>query len=93
MGVVWQWELPWVIRRFDDNTITDVIFHLQYTAHDGGQKLRQLRNYAIGLIEQDANRRHIRRSLSSLQYQAAIFERIDTTVEGEDNRVVRRISV
>ena len=37
-GAISQWklELPTKIRRFDYDTITDVIFHLRYTARDGG---------------------------------------------------------
>lgn len=38
----WQLELPTVIRRFDYNTITDVIFHIQYTARDGGSGLQSM---------------------------------------------------
>jgi hypothetical protein len=37
---LWQLELPTVIRRFDYNTITDVILQLKYTARDGGSTLR-----------------------------------------------------
>lgn len=42
-GVVseWQLELPADVRQFDYDTISDVIFHLRYTAREGGGLLRQ----------------------------------------------------
>ncbi|KAG9045865.1 putative Insecticidal toxin complex protein TccB2, partial [Serendipita sp. 407] len=37
----WRLQLPTVVRRFDYSTITDVIFHIRYTARDGGSVFRQ----------------------------------------------------
>jgi hypothetical protein len=37
---VYSLELPTVIKRFDYDTITDVIFHIHYTARDGGDNFR-----------------------------------------------------
>jgi hypothetical protein len=41
-GAISQWklELPTKIRRFDYDTISDVIFHLRYTARDGGSSFQ-----------------------------------------------------
>lgn len=35
----WRLELPSELRQFDYNTITDVIFHIRYTAREGGALL------------------------------------------------------
>jgi len=32
----WTLKLPWAIRPFDYATISDVVLHVSYTAHDGG---------------------------------------------------------
>ena len=37
----WRLELPSDIRQFDYNTITDIIFHIRYTAREGGKTLGQ----------------------------------------------------
>ena len=37
----WTLELPDDFRQFDYDTISDVIFHIRYTAKDGGDKLKQ----------------------------------------------------
>jgi hypothetical protein len=37
----WRLELPAEFRQFDYDTIPDVIFHMQYTARDGGGVLKQ----------------------------------------------------
>jgi hypothetical protein len=37
----WRLELPDAFRQFDYDTIPDVIFHLQYTAREGGAMLKQ----------------------------------------------------
>jgi receptor-binding and translocation channel-forming TcA subunit of Tc toxin len=37
----WSLELPDDFRTFDYNTISDVILHLQYTARDGGDALKE----------------------------------------------------
>jgi len=36
----WRLELPTQFRQFDYDTISDVIFHMRYTARDGGTDLR-----------------------------------------------------
>jgi hypothetical protein len=38
---VYSLELPTTIKRFDYDTITDVIFHIHYTARDGGDNFRK----------------------------------------------------
>ncbi|MGI0486474.1 transposase family protein [Pantanalinema rosaneae CENA516] len=38
----WQLEIPTAFKQFDFNTISDVIFHLKYTARDGGSSFRAL---------------------------------------------------
>lgn len=38
---IYSLELPNVIQRFDYDTITDVIFHIHYTARDGGDNFRK----------------------------------------------------
>lgn len=42
-GVIsrWKLELPDEFRQFDYNTISDVILHMQYTARNGGDNLKQ----------------------------------------------------
>jgi hypothetical protein len=42
MGAVssWRLQLPDQFRPFDYATISDVIFHIRYTARDGGESLR-----------------------------------------------------
>lgn len=43
-GVISEWRLELLSRdmpQFDYDTITDVIFHLRYTAREGGEPLRQ----------------------------------------------------
>jgi hypothetical protein len=37
----WKLQLPQNFRQFDYNTITDVILHMQYTARQGGDQLRE----------------------------------------------------
>jgi hypothetical protein len=37
----WRLDLPAEFRQFDYDTISDVIFHLQYTAREGGGMLKQ----------------------------------------------------
>ncbi|OQP55794.1 neuraminidase-like domain-containing protein [Niastella populi] len=37
----WRLELPDAFRQFDYDTIPDVVFHLQYTAREGGSMLKQ----------------------------------------------------
>jgi hypothetical protein len=37
----WKLELPSAFRQFDYNTISDVIFHVRYTARQGGAQLRE----------------------------------------------------
>jgi hypothetical protein len=37
----WRLELPAEFRQFDYDTIPDVIFHMQYTAREGGGMLKQ----------------------------------------------------
>lgn len=44
----WQLELPADIRQFNYDTISDVIFHLRYTAREGGAVLR---NAAVGNLK------------------------------------------
>jgi hypothetical protein len=41
-GVISQWQLtlPSDVPQFDHDTITDVTFHLRYTAREGGQSLK-----------------------------------------------------
>ena len=39
---VYSLELPTAIKRFDYDTITDVIFHIHYTARDGGDNFRKM---------------------------------------------------
>lgn len=48
-GVVstWRLELPTEIRKFDYNTISDVLLHIQYTALDGGICLRNAANESV----------------------------------------------
>jgi hypothetical protein len=40
----WRLELPTGFRAFDYNTISDVILHMNYTARDGGDALKQAVN-------------------------------------------------
>lgn len=50
-GVVhsrWRIELPEEYRPFDYSTITDAVLHLRYTAREGGERLRDAANAAIG---------------------------------------------
>lgn len=41
-GVISEWrlELPKEFRQFDYHTISDVVFHIKYTARDGGETLK-----------------------------------------------------
>jgi len=43
----WRLELPKNFRQFDYSTIPDVIFHLAYTARDGGSTLKESAENAI----------------------------------------------
>ncbi|KAM0226548.1 hypothetical protein ACHAQD_000471 [Fusarium lateritium] len=43
----WHLELPTEIKRFDYETISDVLLHVQYTALDGGPCLRAAANQSI----------------------------------------------
>jgi hypothetical protein len=43
----WRLELPTVIRKFDYESISDVLLHVQYTAHDGGATLKAAANGAV----------------------------------------------
>ena len=43
----WRLEIPSSIRPFDFNTISDVIIQLNYTAHDGGDLLKDRANAAL----------------------------------------------
>jgi Tc toxin complex TcA C-terminal TcB-binding domain/Neuraminidase-like domain len=43
----WRIELPQDCNQFDFRTISDVIFHLKYTAKDGGEPLRQAARAAV----------------------------------------------
>lgn len=52
-GIVseWQLELPADVRQFDYDTISDVILHVRYTAHDArspGRKLSVLKQGGSG---------------------------------------------
>lgn len=38
----WRIELPGDVRQFDYNSISDVILHIQYTARQGGDQLKQV---------------------------------------------------
>ena len=44
----WRLELPVGYCRFDYSTITDVIFNLNYTSVDGGDKLKQNASLIVG---------------------------------------------
>ena len=48
-GVISEWrlELPDEFRQFDYNTISDVIFHMSYTARDGGDTFKKTVNNAL----------------------------------------------
>lgn len=48
-GVVTRWriELPTKVRQFDYDTISDVVFHVNYTALEGGAVFRQARENAL----------------------------------------------
>lgn len=48
-GVISQWrlELPKEFRQFDYNTISDVIFHINYTARDGGDPFKEAVNNSL----------------------------------------------
>ncbi|SDW57229.1 hypothetical protein SAMN05444487_104152 [Marininema mesophilum] len=49
----WRLELPASFRQFDYNTIADVIFHVRYTARQGGTPLReQAINHLKSLVEE-----------------------------------------
>jgi hypothetical protein len=48
----WRLELPAEFRQFDYNSISDVIFHVRYTARSGGGVLRQkATEHLRGLVE------------------------------------------
>ncbi len=44
----WRIELPGKYPQFDYDTIADVVLHLQYTAREGGPRLRELAEGALG---------------------------------------------
>ena len=48
-GVISRWylELPPDTNQFDLDSISDVVFHLKYTARDGGEPLRQTARSAV----------------------------------------------
>ncbi|KAF5544565.1 toxin subunit [Fusarium napiforme] len=49
-GVIssWNLDLPTEIRKFDYDTISDVVVQIQYTAQEGGSLLRAAANEAVG---------------------------------------------
>lgn len=48
-GVIssWRIDLPTEIRKFDYESISDVLIHIQYTAQEGGALLRAVANEAV----------------------------------------------
>ncbi len=40
VGSRWKLEMPTEFRQFDYDSISDVVLHIQYTAREGGQQLR-----------------------------------------------------
>ncbi|GAB1312051.1 BTB domain-containing protein [Madurella fahalii] len=50
----WRLELPGALRRFDYETISDVLLHVRYTAREGGVCLRAAANAAIRTATQVA---------------------------------------
>ena len=53
-GVIsrWRLELPTNFRQFDYDTISDVIFHINYTAREGGSKLKEA---AVTTLQESIN--------------------------------------
>jgi hypothetical protein len=43
----WRLEFPSTIRRFDFESISDVVLRVQYTASDGGARLRSFANVTV----------------------------------------------
>ncbi|MGV3764390.1 Tc toxin subunit A-related protein [Parapedobacter sp.] len=43
----WRLELPTVVKKFDYQTITDIIVHVRYTAREGGTSLKTVANAAL----------------------------------------------
>lgn len=57
----WQLDLPTEVKRFDYQSISDVLLHVQYTAVEGGACLRDVANGAVraavrGVSESEAAR-------------------------------------
>ena len=54
-GVIsrWRLELPKNFRQFDYDTISDVIFHINYTAREGGGTLKEA---AVTTLQESINR-------------------------------------
>ena len=50
----WNLQLPTEIRKFDYETISDVLMHVQYTSLDGGSMLRAAANGAVRKVAQAA---------------------------------------
>jgi hypothetical protein len=50
----WRIDLPEKFRQFDYDTIADVVLHLQYTAREGGPRLRSGADKALGDVVQAA---------------------------------------
>ena len=53
----WRLELPQEIRKFDYETISDVLLHIQYTALDGGVCLSAAANATVRQISGDVEKK------------------------------------
>jgi hypothetical protein len=61
----WKLELPAAFRRFDYNTIADVILHMRYTARQAGGLLGQAAVTAIKELVAEANTSGLARCCSA----------------------------
>ncbi|KAI1840644.1 hypothetical protein JX266_013151 [Neoarthrinium moseri] len=53
----WRLEFPAAIRKFDYESISDVLLHVQYTAHQGGALLKAAASEAVRQAAETADRR------------------------------------
>ncbi|KAF7917723.1 uncharacterized protein EAE98_010139 [Botrytis deweyae] len=53
----WKLDLPTEVRKFDYETISDVLLHVHYTSYDGGAELRNAANeyvrQQVGLVQSE----------------------------------------
>ncbi|MFC0773417.1 Tc toxin subunit A-related protein [Terrimonas alba] len=64
----WKLELPNAVRSFDYNTISDVVFHISYTANDGGDFRSEVEKHI-----RSASEKNIRESLNKYEGNFELF--------------------